>query len=142
MCGRQALTCKSCRRSFHVRCDPDGDNAACGLCYWCRRRRETPTRPERDDRFDVGKLPKRVQTVESAIKKALPLLPQATIPLPTFRYKDVKKTKLAGKGPGEEEVAFIMTLPWMKRDVNSQKFVDMMQCEFQIIQVGDHEAKE
>jgi hypothetical protein len=38
--------------------------------------------------------------------------------------------KKTGKGPEEEMVTFIMTLPWMLRDVSSSKFIESVSCEF------------
>lgn len=79
--------------------------------------------------FKVQDLPKRIASVEASVTKALPLLPQATVVLPQFRYKDAKKTIKAGKGPSTEELSFIMPMPWMERDLRNKHFLEMMRCK-------------
>jgi hypothetical protein len=56
---------------------------------------------------------------------ALPCLPLATVPVKKYRYK---QKKVVGKGPEEIDVIFIMTLPWMERDLRSKDFISALQC--------------
>lgn len=81
-------------------------------------------------RFNVRELPTGVVSVEVSVKQSLPLLPQASVALRTWRYRDARKTKRIGKGTETEELDFIMTLPWMQRDVRNSRFIGMMQCTY------------
>lgn len=119
-------TCGSCHRAVHIMCH--GGPLVRGLCKWCERRGDLDP-PRKEDRFTVEMLPRRVRAIEDSVRPALPLLPQAVISMPEFRYKDARRKNLVGKGPKETEVSFIMMLPWMLRDVRSQAFLDMMQCK-------------
>lgn len=59
------------------------------------------------------------------VESAMPLLPMALVPLPAYQYEG---KKFMGKGPQTDLVAFIMTAPWIERDLSSADFMKTLQC--------------
>jgi hypothetical protein len=100
---------------------PGSEQDTC--CAWCKvtgnARAGWPT-------FRPADIPTGSQAWLQEVKSSLPYLPQAVVSVEKYAYKG---KKLMGKGPKVQDVSFIMTLPRIQRDLESQEFVDSLQCE-------------